>query len=311
MKNEKLHKTSIGGQAVIEGVMMRGVEKASVAVRMPDGDINISDLKVGNQKNRKKFLKLPIIRGSVNFVESMIIGYKALSKSADAAGLDAEEPSKFEKFLSEKTGKNLTDIVTYVGVILGVVLAVGLFVLLPFALVSLIDSFFSLGAYKTLIQGVIRLTLFLIYLSLVSLMKDIRRVFEYHGAEHKTIHCYEHGDELEVCNVKKYSRLHPRCGTSFLLIVMVVSILIFSTISWENRALRLLLELLLLPLIAGLSYEIIKYAGRHDNILTKILSWPGIQLQRLTTREPDDSQIEVAIASLNAVLTENKDDDKW
>lgn len=311
MKNEKLHRTSIGGQAVIEGVMMRGVENAAIAVRMPDGTIDVSDLEVGNLKTRKKILKLPVIRGAINFFESMIIGYRALSKSADAAGLETEEPSKFEKFLSQKTGKNITDIVTYVAVILGIAFAVGLFILLPLGIIMIANRFVDMGPYKTLIQGVVRLIIFLIYLALVSLMKDIRRVFEYHGAEHKSIHCYEAGEELTVENVRKYTRLHPRCGTSFLLIVMVVSIIVFSFVTWKNIGIRLLLELVLLPLVAGLSYEIIKYAGRHDNILTKILSWPGIQLQRLTTREPDDSQLEVAIASLKAVLTDNREDDKW
>jgi uncharacterized protein YqhQ len=317
MDQKKKHLTSIGGQAVMEGVMMRGVNKTAVAVRNTDGEIVVEELKFTNIKSKYPVLKLPIIRGAIGFVESMILGYKSLTRSAELAGLDLEdeEPSKFEKWLSKTTGKNILDIVMYVAIVLGMGFAVLLFTILPAVTTSFTDKLLggALGGFKTLVEGVIRLTIFLIYLSSVAMVKDIKRIFEYHGAEHKTIHTYENGEELTVENVKKCSTKHPRCGTSFLLIVMVISILVFSLpiVPWNNILLRIVIKLSLLPIVAGISYEIIKFAGRYDNILTRIISYPGILLQNITTKEPDDSQIEVAIASLNAVLTDNKEEDKW
>ncbi len=316
-KKSSVHKTSIGGQAVMEGVMMRGVKKSVVAVRHTDGTIVVEQMKFSNLKDKYPILKFPIIRGAVGFVESMILGYKSLARSADLAGIELEddEPSKFEKWLSKITGGNILNVVMGVALFLGLGFAVLLFTILPAVSTKGLDNILggALGDYKTLIEGIIRLTIFLIYLSSVSMIKDIKRVFEYHGAEHKTIHCYEANEELTVENARKYSTKHPRCGTSFLLIVMIISILVYSLpiVPWNNIFLRIIIKLCFLPLIAGLSYEIIKFAGKYDNWFTKIISFPGILLQKLTTKEPDNAQLEVAIASINAVLTDNKEEDKW
>lgn len=312
-KKESAHKTSIGGQAVLEGVMMRGVDKACVAVRTSEGDIRVEPLKAGSISGRPRVLKLPVVRGVVGFVDSLVLGFRSLNQSAMMFGLEDEEPGRFEKWLSGKTGKSAADIAMALGLVLGVVLAVGLFVVAPPALVRLVvgDASKVAKPLLTLFEGGIRLVIFLVYLCAVSFAKDIRRVFQYHGAEHKSIFCYEHGEELTVENARKYKRLHPRCGTSFLLIVMLVSILVFSLVTWSNFFMRILLKLLLMPVVAGISYEIIRYAGRHDNILSRVLSAPGLALQKITTREPDDSQLEVALAALCAVLTGNREDDKW
>ena len=312
-----IHKTSIGGQAVIEGVMMRGPEKIATAVRKPDGEITVKCDPLG-QIRKSKFVKLPIIRGCVNFFDSMILGIKSLMFSAKFFEVDdegnqiEEEPGKFEKWLEEKLGsEKAMNAAIYLSVCFSLVLSVGLFILLPTVIVGFLKGLIENHILLTLCEGVVRIGIFLIYLSLVAQMKDIKRVFMYHGAEHKTIHCYECGEELTVENVKKHTRLHPRCGTSFLLIVMVISIIVFSFISWDNPILRLVLRLALLPVVAGLSYEIIKLAGRYDNLVTRIISKPGMWLQYITTNEPDSSQIEVAIESLKAVIPENKEDDKW
>lgn len=312
-KRESTHKTSIGGQAVLEGVMMRGVDRACVAVRTAEGDIDVKPLKAGSASSRPRILKLPVIRGVVGFVDSLVLGFRSLNQSAMMYGFEEEEPGRFEKWLSGKTGKSAADIALGFGIVLGIAMAVGLFIIAPPALVKLAlgDTTNIAKPLLTLLEGGIRLLIFLLYLCAVSLTKDIRRVFQYHGAEHKSIFCYEHGEELTVENARKYTRLHPRCGTSFLLIVMLVSILVFSLVTWSNFLVRILLKLLLMPVVAGISYEIIRYAGRHDNIFSRILSAPGLALQNITTREPDDSQLEVALAALGAVLTENREDDKW
>jgi len=312
-----LHKTSIGGQAVIEGVMMKGPEKIATSVRKPDGEV-ITDVKEIGNVRKNKILKLPIIRGCVNFFDSMITGVKALMFSAKFFDVDEEgnaieeEPSKFEKWLEKKLGsEKMMNAVIYFSVIISMFFSIGLFILLPGALGEVLRNFVKSNPIVTLCEGLIRITIFICYLALVSQMKDIKRVFMYHGAEHKSIHCYEHGEELTVDNVRKHTRLHPRCGTSFLLIVMVVSMIIFFFIPKVHFAYRLLLRLALLPVVAGVSYEIIKYAGRHENRLTRIISAPGMWFQYITTKEPDDSQIEVAITSLKAVMPDNKEDDKW
>ena len=318
MKKEKscnIHRTSIGGQAVIEGVMMRGPEKIATSVRKIDGEI-VTEIKPIGKVRKSKFLKLPIIRGCVNFFDSMIVGVQSLMYSAKFFDVEdegePEEPSKFEKWLEEKLGsEKMMNAVIYFSVILSLFFSIGLFILLPGVAGEFLRKFTENMYLITLIEGIIRIIIFIAYLALVSQMKDIKRVFMYHGAEHKSIHCYEHGEELTVENVRKYKRLHPRCGTSFLLIVMVVSILVFFFIPKMFFVYRLLLRLALLPVVAGISYEIIKYAGRHDNRFTKIISAPGMWFQYITTNEPDDSQIEVAITSLKAVIPENKEDDKW
>ncbi len=315
MAKEQKHMTSIGGQAVIEGVMMRGPLGVAVAVRKPDGEIVVDKSLSAPKAQTNKLLKLPIIRGVVNFISSMVLGVKALTFSADFVDIEEDDPdykpSKFETFLQNKFGDKTKDIVIYFSVFLALIMGIGLFILLPTFIASFLTKFQMPDMLKTLIEGVIRILIFMIYIIAVSQMKDIKRVFEYHGAEHKTIFAYENGEELTPENVRKYSRLHPRCGTNFLLIVMIVSIIIFSFLSWSNVWLRMLSRLALLPVVAGVSYEIIKFAGRHQTGLCAILCKPGLWLQLLTTREPDDSQLEVAIAALLNVKTENKEDDKW
>lgn len=322
MSKNKEHITSIGGQAVMEGVMMRGPHKTAIAVRKPDKEIALKIDENGTKK-RNKFLKLPIIRGCINFVDSLIVGMKALMYSAEFIDLEEEneKESKFDKWLNDKLGDKIKDVVIYVSIILSLFLSVGLFILLPTLLADFIAWIFSLTPasdvsdariFRPLIEGVSRMVIFIGYLSLTSLMPDIRRVFEYHGAEHKTIACFEAGEELTAENVRKHSRLHPRCGTSFLLFVMIISIIIFSLLPQApNIFIKVLMRLALLPVVAGLSYEVIKLAGRSKNSCVRFLTKPGLWLQKITTREPDDSQIEVAIASMVPVIPENSEDDKW
>lgn len=312
--NEKVHKTSIGGQAVMEGVMMRGPKEIATAVRKSNGEIIIDKKEVSSVFTKYKFLKIPILRGVISFFESMITGVKCLMFSAEQADLEDGEdykPSKFEQWLDDKFGDKVKDIVIYFSVFVSLIFSVGLFILLPTVLVGWLKKFIVSAPVLSLCEGGVRIVIFLAYLFLVSRMKDIQRVFEYHGAEHKTIAAYEHGEELTPENARKYSRLHPRCGTSFLLIVMIISIIFFSFLKWETVWQRMLYRLLLLPVVAGVSYEIIKFAGRSDSKVVKWLTSPGLALQLLTTREPDDSQLEVAIAALKSVLTGNKDDDRW
>lgn len=311
-------KSSIGGQALLEGVMMRGPEVEAMAVRMPDGSI---DLEQWNLPKAKWYKKVPFLRGPVNFVSSMVDGYKCLTKSADKAmtGVEAEEPSKFEKWLTEKLGDKLMGIVMVIAGVLGVALALLLFMLLPAAITKGIEWLFSLGGIalnmvvKNIIEGVIKISIFIGYIALTALMKDIKRTYEYHGAEHKTIACYEAGEELTVENVKKHKRFHPRCGTSFMFLVLFISIIVFSVfqVPWDVLWLRVLIKLAILPIIVAIAYECIKLAGRYDNWFTKIISAPGLLIQRLTTREPDDSQIEVAIAAFLPCVPEDKETDRW
>ena len=316
-KDKAIHKTSIGGQAVMEGVMMRGPKEIAVAVRKPDNEIIVEKRPVASAIQKSRILKLPIIRGCISFFESMVIGVKALMFSAEFFDIEAEEEkeSKFDKWLEEKLGDKLKDVVIYFSVIMAIIFSVALFFMLPNFIAELIAKLTNVaveGTARTLIEGAIRISIFIVYLLLVSQMKDIKRVFMYHGAEHKTITTYERGLELTVENARGNSRFHPRCGTSFLIFVMVISIIVFLIIpkglTWYERA---IFKILLLPVVAGISYEVIKFAGRHDNLFTRTISKPGMWLQYLTTREPDDSQLEVAIASLKAVLTGNKEDDKW
>lgn len=339
MENEKKlnkcpHKTSIGGQAVMEGVMMRGPQKIATAVRKHDGEIIIDEQELGKVR-KGKFVKLPIIRGCVNFIDSMIIGVKSLMFSAQFYDVDEngepieQEPSKFDTWLEKKfDSERAMNVVIYISVALSLVLSIVMFMWLPAILTGFLRNIISSDSILTTIEGALRISIFILYLFLVSRMNDIKRVFMYHGAEHKSIFCYEKGLELTVENVRVQSRLHPRCGTSFLLIVMIISIIIYRFIPWDQETLmaipvigkvaefsdglvRLVLRLLLLPVVAGISYEIIKFAGRHDNAFTRAISKPGMWFQKITTNEPDDAQIEVAIAALKAVIPENKEDDKW
>lgn len=311
-KNNKTFKTSIGGQAVLEGVMMKGPEEMAVAVRKSDGEIVIDKKKVSSVTRKCKILKLPIIRGVVNFVESMILGIKTLMFSADLYDMGEEDPSykpsKFDQWLEKHLSK---DAVVYVSLVLALGLSVLLFVLLPAFITKYVTFFIESHILKSLIEGVIRMCIFVLYIFLASLAKDIRRVFEYHGAEHKTIFCYEKGLELTVENVKQQPRLHPRCGTAFLIEVMIISIIAFSVISWDSLPVRIGLKLLMLPVIAGVAYEFLKFSGRSSSKCIAILTKPGLWLQKITTREPDESQIEVAIASMKEVIPENREDAKW
>ena len=311
---KECHITSIGGQAVMEGVMMRGPKKIATAVRKASGEIIIDEKPVNSVIAKSKILKLPIIRGVISFFESMITGVKCLMFSADQYDLDdgdTYEPSKIEKWLDDKFGDKIKDIAIYFSVLVALCFSILLFFILPNFLVGFARHSITNNVVLNLIECVVRIIIFLSYLALVSRMKDIQRVFEYHGAEHKTIAAYEADEELTPENAKKYPRLHPRCGTSFLLIVMVISIIFFSFLKWDNVYERIIMRLLLLPVVAGVSYEIIKFAGRSKSKVVRVLIMPGLWLQKLTTREPDLSQLEVAIAALKAVLTGNKEDDKW
>lgn len=297
--------------------MMRGPKKIATSVRKPDGEI-ITEIKELGKVRTGWIVKTPIIRGCVNFFDSMITGVKALMFSAKFFDVEEDgtpkeqEPSKFEAWLEEKLdSERAMNVVIYISVVLSLLISVGLFILLPGFIGEAVRIVVDNNYIVTLAEGIIRIAIFIVYLALVSQMKDIKRVFMYHGAEHKSIHCYEHGEELTVENVKRHTRLHPRCGTSFLLIVMVVSIIFFSFLRWDSVLVRSITRIALLPVVAGVSYEIIKFAGKYDNIITKIISYPGLCLQKITTNEPDDSQLEVAIASMKAVLTENPEEDKW
>lgn len=302
-------KTSIGGQALIEGVMMRGPGRDAMAVRLPGGDIEVETWTSTGAK--AWYRKTPFVRGIFNMVSSLVFGYKCLMKSAEKAGLDDEEPGKFEKWLAEKMGVAINSVIAVVAVVLGAGLAIGLFMVLPSAVVGLLSRWVASPIVKSLIEGVLKIGLFVAYMGLIAGMKEIKRVYMYHGAEHKTIACYEAGEELTVANVRTKTRFHPRCGTSFLLIVLVISILLFSVVTWSSVLLRVVLKLVMLPLVVGIAYEIIKFAGRHDNPFTRAISAPGQWMQRLTTSEPDDDMIEVAIRAMLPVIPEQQGEDKW
>ena len=308
-------KTSIGGQALIEGVMMRGPKCTAMAVRHTSGEI-VTEEWENDLSNKPTFWKLPFFRGMYNMVESMVFGYKCLMRSAELAGLE-ETPDKPAK----KSEEILMSVMMVFSTVFGVVLALGLFMYLPSFLYKLLANFLDSYAnvnfwsenavVRGVFEGVLRLILFLGYLILVSLMKDIRRVFMYHGAEHKTIFCYENGEELTVENVRKQSRFHPRCGTSFLVLMLLIGIIISICIRVDTVWLRVLIKIALLPITVGIGYELIKLAGRTTNTFTRIISAPGLWIQRLTTREPDDSMIECAIAAFTPVVPEDPKADEW
>ncbi len=297
-------KTSVGGQALLEGIMMKGPEKSAMAVRKPNGEI---DLSVWDTKKLTGIRKIPFIRGTFNFIDTLIQGYDCLMKSAEISGQE-EEPDKLELWLNKTFGKAAGAVFGTVVTFLAAALAIGLFFGVPALICGFIENYVENKILLSAIEGVIKIAMFLVYIIGVSKMSDIHRTFMYHGAEHKTIFCYEKGLELTVENVRKQQRFHPRCGTSFLLIVLVVSVLVSSVITWENVFIRVLLKILMLPITVGISYEIIKFAGRHDNWFTKIISAPGLWFQNFTTQEPDDSMIEIAIAAVTPVLPENPED---
>ena len=316
-KNPRLGK--VGGQAVLEGVMMKSGENVAVSVRREDGTISSSTSKFQSVRKKHKILNLPIIRGVVNFIEMLSLSMKTLNKSAELSGIVEEESeSKFEKWLSKKFGKSILDIVMAVAGVLGVALAVLIFFFLPNFLATLLNKLVPISSvWQSVFASVIKIIIFIFYIYLVSFMKDIRRTFEYHGAEHKSVFCYEKGEELTVENVRRQKRFHPRCGTSFMFVMLIfgmilsfaVRIIIVYGIGFEieNKLLHTLFYtgvniIVLLPLIVGIGYEFLMYAGKHENVCVKVLSAPGLWMQRLTTREPSDDQIEVAIRSLKLAM---------
>ncbi len=310
-------RTTIGGQALIEGIYMRGPDKQSVVVRDRDGSLAIKTEELKLTKEHYPILGVPLLRGAFAFLGTMIEGVKALMYSADFYPEEAGEPSKFEKWLENHVdSKKLDNILVGFATVMAVAFSVGLFFLLPTVLAGLVNLIVPLNVLGyNLLEGIVRVTIFLIYLVMISKMKDIRRVFSYHGAEHKTIFCYERGLELTVENVRKMPRHHPRCGTSFMFVVIVLAILcysvLFTFVTPPNTLVRILLQLLLIPLIVGVAYEINRYVGRHDNWLTRIAIKPGLWMQNFTTFEPDDSMIEVGIESLKQVLPEEEGADIW
>ena len=291
--------------------MMRGPILSSMATRMPDGSIDVETWNTYKDKKIHWTRKAPFIRGIFNMVDSMVVGYGCLMKSAEKAGVEDEEPSKFDRGLEQKLGDNMLKVLGTVAVVLGVGLAAVLFVLIPTGLSSLFKPVIGTGIGLSLIEGLIKVIILVGYMWLCSRMAEIHRVFEYHGAEHKSIACYEAGLPLTVENVRPQRRFHPRCGTSFLFLVVFISIIVGSFISWDNALLRMLIKLLLIPVVVGISYELIKLAGRSDGLFTRIISAPGLWLQHITTCEPDDGQIECAIAALTAVIPEDENADRW
>ncbi len=299
-----MRETTIGGQAVIEGVMMRGKEMYALAVRDTEGNIQVEQHEL-NKTLKNNFFKLPFIRGIIAFIDSMFLGVKIMTRAIEMAGLEEEEePSKFEQFLINKFGDKLNNILMGFSVVFALVLGTFLFMVLPVYLTALINSFvITLAPWSiSLSEGILRILIFIIYLFLISKNKDIQRVFMYHGAEHKTINCFEHEEDLTVENVKKHTLIHKRCGTSFLFIVMMVSFVFFMFFTTNSITTRVLSRIIFMPLVAGCSYEVLKLSSKFDNFFIKILTYPGLKLQGLTTKEPDDLQIEVAIKSMTTVL---------
>ena len=320
-------KTMIGGQALIEGIMMRGPKKDAIVIRGKEGlTVEVSDRKLYPDGS---FRKWPFFRGMFNFFDAQVTGVKALMRSADLAPEEYnEEPSKLDMWLEKKLGnEKFQQVIIWVAVFLGLGMSVGLFFLLPMLVSSFFDRWITNMLVLNLFEGIVRMVIFMAYMILVSRMNEMRRVFSYHGAEHKTIRCYEAGLPLTVENVRNMTRLHPRCGTSFLLVVMVISIIVFSLASsgllalipalaaiqgsFLYRLIMILFKLLLLPVVVGITYEINRWAGKHDNRFTRIISAPGMWMQNFTTNEPDDSMIEVAIKAVEAVLPEEEGTDRW
>ena len=327
-ESQEKFKTVIGGQALIEGIMMRGPEKDAIVVRGAEG-LQI-DVKPRKLRPKKSFATLPLIRGAVNFFDSQVAGVKALMHAADIAteGFEEENPSKFEVWLEKKVGnEKLQSILVGSAVAMGLGLSIVLFFLIPMLVSGFLDQWIENPLVLNLLEGLVRMIIFMGYMLLVSRMQEMKRVFSYHGAEHKTIRCYEAGLPLTVENVRKQTCMHPRCGTSFLLVVMILSILVFSVASslllalipaleamrghFLYRLIMIAFKLLLLPLVVAVSYEINRWVGRHDNALTRILTAPGMWMQKFTTNEPDDSMIEIGIAALEAVLPEEEGADRW
>ncbi|WP_444642190.1 DUF1385 domain-containing protein [Caproiciproducens sp. R1] len=304
--------TSIGGQALVEGIMMRGPKKTVASVRMSDGSISTQEMSAGQMRDKYSILRLPLLRGIAGFIDSLSVGYKALSYSVDKAGLEEdEEPSKFDKWVEKTFGDKMMNAIMVASTVLGLLLAVGLFFFLPTILFNLIRDYAAgpaIAPWRSLIEGAMRIAIFIGYIYFCSRMPEIHRLFQYHGAEHKTIFCYENDEELTVANVRKHSRFHPRCGTSFLVIMLLLSIIVGFFIPFGNPFVRTVVKLLCVPLIVGVGYEFIRLCGRHDNAFTRVIAAPGLWVQRITTKEPDDSMIEVAIEAMKQVIPENGED---
>ena len=305
-------RTSIGGQALIEGILMRGPKKQAIVCRTEDGLVEKVD-ELHLLREKYPFFGWPLVRGCVTFLDSMVQGMKALTYSASLVPLDQQdEPDKIDKWINEHfSAEKAEKLIIYVAVVLGIALSVFLFIFLPTFIVSAIKPLIKTYLLRNLSEGAVKVAILLLYMWLVSHMSDVRRLFSYHGAEHKTIFCYEHGKELTVENVRPESRFHPRCGTSFLLVVVLVSILVNATVRVANPFARVGVHLLLLPVVVGISYEINRWCGLHDNKLSAFLSAPGKWLQRITTNEPDDSMIECAIRAMELVIPEEKGSDAW
>ena len=310
IKNAK--PTGIGGQAVIEGVMMKGPKDLAIAVRKPDGDIIVKKEALKGL-SQSSLAKTPIIRGVIALLDAMVLGVRCLTYSAEFWEEEDEslKKGKFESWVEHKLGDKANDVMIYFSVFIAIALSILIFIISPTLVTSFLKTKISSHIWLNVVEGLMRIILFIGYVLLISKMKDIQRVFQYHGAEHKTIHCYENGLPLTVDNARQFTTLHPRCGTSFLLIVMVISMILFSLIGWPNPFVRIVSRLVLMPVVAGISYEIIRWAGKSKSKLVCMISYPGLMLQKLTTKEPDDSQLEVAIAAMQAVLTDDKEADHW
>lgn len=297
-------KSKIGGQALIEGIMMLGPNTGAMACRLPDGTIDLETWEENNGKKAPWYKKTPLVRGCVSFVTSLVKGYKYMMKSAEKQ-LTEEEKAE------EENSSVFYSIFMGIGMVIGIVLAVGLFIFLPKMIADLIPVVRDSRILRSVSEGILKIAIFVAYMALVGLMKDIRRQYMYHGAEHKTIACHEAELPLTVENVRKQTRFHKRCGTSFIFIVLIVSIFVMCFVPSMDKWIRILVSLGLLPLVVGISYEFIRLAGNRDNLFTRILSAPGLAMQRLTTREPDDGMIEIAIAALTPCIPEDKEEDKW
>lgn len=310
---------SVGGQALMEGIMMNGPEGKAMALRLPDGSISVEKKTFASIKDKNKFFGIPMVRGIVNFVEALIFGYKCLMESAEKTGMDVEEEenmSKLDRWISDHFGEKMMKVIGAISMVLGFALAFALFVWMPSFLFDAINKLTGerITMLRTIFEGLLRIIIFVIYMFAVSKMKEIKRVYMYHGAEHKSIFCYESGEEMTVENVRKQSRFHPRCGTSFIFVMIILSILVSSVVALafpsltQIRPVWICVKLLIMPIVMGLGYEFIRYAGKHDNLFVKILSAPGLWMQRITTAEPDDSMIEVGIAAINAVIPHNDEE---
>ncbi len=302
---------SIGGQAIIEGVMMRGKDSYCMAVR----NVNTKEISTYNEplkNNKPKFLKLPFIRGIVNFIDSMILGMKIITKSTEMSGLDeyTDDPkdmSKFDKWLEEKLGDKMSDYIVYFSVFLSLIISTCLFMILPVGISSVITKTFNISLWGIgIVEGIVKFSIFLGYILLISKLDDVKRLFKYHGAEHKTINCFESGEELTVENVRKHTRLHKRCGTSFIVILILITMIIFMFLQTDDVLTRMISRIVLVPFIAGISYEVLRIAGKYDNKLVDIISMPGMAMQKITTQEPEDEMIETAIIALKGVLEDDK-----